>query len=141
MIKLRKVNPRRNMPKKKMKYAGFGERLMAMIIDGLILAAVGIAIRGVGLSNFYEKIDVFVGAVYIIYFWVNRGGATIGKNVMKIKVVTTEGKPVNYQKAIIRYLGYIVSGLPVFLGFLWVLWDDKKQGFHDKIAGTVVVKI
>jgi len=129
------------MPKKKMKYAGFGERLMAMIIDGLILAAVGIAIRGVGLSNFYEKIDVFVGAVYIIYFWVNRGGATIGKNVMKIKVVTTEGKPVNYQKAIIRYLGYIVSGLPVFLGFLWVLWDDKKQGFHDKIAGTVVVKI
>ncbi len=124
-----------------MKYAGFGERLMAMIIDGLILAAVGIAIRGVGLSNFYEKIDVFVGAVYIIYFWVNRGGATIGKNVMKIKVVTTEGKPVNYQKAIIRYLGYIVSGLPVFLGFLWVLWDDKKQGFHDKIAGTVVVKI
>ena len=141
MIKLRKVNPWRNMPKKKMKYAGFGERLMAMIIDGLILAAVGIAIRGVGLSNFYEKIDVFVGAVYIIYFWVNRGGATIGKNVMKIKVVTTEGKPVNYQKAIIRYLGYIVSGLPVFLGFLWVLWDDKKQGFHDKIAGTVVVKI
>ena len=141
MIKLRKVNPRRNRPKKKMKYAGFGERLMAMIIDGLILAAVGIAIRGVGLSNFYEKIDVFVGAVYIIYFWVNRGGATIGKNVMKIKVVTTEGKPVNYQKAIIRYLGYIVSGLPVFLGFLWVLWDDKKQGFHDKIAGTVVVKI
>ena len=125
---------------KSMAYADFGTRLVAAIIDGLILMGVGIAARAVGMGFIYRRIDIFVGAAYAIFFWVNRGGATLGKQVMKIKVVTEDGKPVDYKTAVLRYLGYIVSSIVIFLGFLWVLWDEKKQGWHDKIAKTVVVK-
>ena len=48
------------------------------------------------------------------------------------------GNPISYLQAFIRYVGYYVSILSFGLGFLWVIWDKKNQGFHDKIAGTVV---
>jgi uncharacterized RDD family membrane protein YckC len=58
-----------------------------------------------------------------------------------IKVVSTDGSPITIGKAVLRYIGYIVSSLIFCLGFLWVIWDADKQGWHDKIAGTYVVKV
>ena len=129
-----------NQSSKKLERADFGTRLVAVIIDALVLMALAIAVGAIGLGKVYERLDFLVGAVYAIYFWVNRGGATVGKQVMKIKVVNEKGKTLSYGEAILRYLGYIVSAIPLGLGFLWVIWDDKKQGFHDKIAKTYVVK-
>lgn len=123
-----------------MEYADFETRLVAMVIDGLILIAIGVAARAVGMGFVYRRIDIFVGAAYAIYFWVNRGGATLGKQVMKIKVVTENGKALDYKTATLRYLGYFVSSVALFVGFLWIVWDEKKQGWHDKIARTVVIK-
>ena len=61
--------------------------------------------------------------------------------VLKVKVVDAKtGSAPTIRQSVIRYIGYYVSLLPLGLGFLWVLWDTKKQGWHDKMAGTVVIR-
>ncbi|HLA48407.1 MAG TPA: RDD family protein, partial [Nitrospinota bacterium] len=57
-----------------------------------------------------------------------------------LKVVPVADSMMTYKKAFIRYIGYIISEIPLFLGFLWIVFDKDKQGWHDKIAGTFVVK-
>ena len=80
------------------------------------------------------------GALYSILLWTYWNGQTLGKKAMGIKVVKEDGSPVDIVTAIIRYVGYLVSAFVFGLGYLWVIWDPKKQGWHDKIAKTVVVK-
>jgi uncharacterized RDD family membrane protein YckC len=67
-------------------------------------------------------------------------GQTLGKMALGIKVIGADGAPVSWGKAILRYVGYIVSGLVLGLGFIWVAFDARRQGWHDKIAGTYVVR-
>jgi uncharacterized RDD family membrane protein YckC len=80
-------------------------------------------------------------AVIVIIFWVYRG-ATPGKMILKMKIVDakTLGEP-SKKQLIIRYLGYFVSLLTFCLGFVWIYYDKRQQGFHDKMAGTVVIKV
>jgi uncharacterized RDD family membrane protein YckC len=121
-------------------YAGFGVRLVAAVIDGVIL---GIASSLLSKAMPFMKRPILgslPGALYSILLWVNWKGQTIGKRAMGIKVVQENGKALEYKEAIIRYLCYFVSAIPLCLGFFWVLADDKKQGWHDKIAKTLVVK-
>ena len=80
-------------------------------------------------------------AVLVIWLWVAWRGQTPGKRVMGARIVDAEtGGPVSTKQAIIRYLGYYVSMLGLFIGFFWVGFDPKKQGWHDHMAGTVVVR-
>lgn len=118
---------------------GFGPRLLASIADGLLLGVL-IGITGNVTGNMENGYGGIIGALYSVLLWVNWNGQTLGKKVMGIKVVREDGKPLGYPTAIIRYIGYYISGLFLFIGFLWVIWDPKKQGFHDKIAKTYVVK-
>jgi len=91
--------------------------------------------------------DLAVGlstVLFLLYFtlFTGEGGQTLGKMVLGIRVQRVNGSPVGYGRALVRTLGYIVSFFfSTFLGFLWVLWDKKKQAWHDKIAGTEVVKV
>jgi uncharacterized RDD family membrane protein YckC len=79
-------------------------------------------------------------AVAIIAFWLARQ-ATPGKMVFKVKVVDAKsGGPLTLGQSLIRYLGYYVSTIPLGLGLIWVGIDAKKQGWHDKLAGTVVIR-
>lgn len=79
-------------------------------------------------------------AVAIVAFWIARQ-ATPGKMVIGARIVDARtGGPITRGQAIGRYLGYYVSLLGGFLGFFWVAWDPRKQGWHDKLAGTVVVR-
>lgn len=125
-------------------YAGFGRRLVSALIDGIIIATLGGVIAYIisqGQSTVLQGPPaIIIQAGYVILLWVNMGGQTLGKKIMGIKVIKTDGKPVDYTTAIIRYLGYMVSALPLLLGHLWIIWDKNKQGFHDKIANTYVVK-
>jgi uncharacterized RDD family membrane protein YckC len=75
----------------------------------------------------------------VITFWIAKGG-TPGKMLLKMKIVDakTLEKPGSIQ-SVVRYLGYFASFLPFLLGFIWIYYDKKKQGFHDKIAGTIVI--
>ena len=84
-------------------------------------------------------IGIFIGAVYYIYFH-GSVGATIGKQLLHLKVVDEHNKIINYEKAVIRYIGRIISGLILGIGFLLIIFDKKKQGLHDKIAKTYVLK-
>jgi uncharacterized RDD family membrane protein YckC len=128
------------------KYSNFGIRLVASIVDGIVLSAVtGLArqLFGFGLPfgrRVWGNVNFLVGALYSILLWVNWHGQTVGKKLMKIKVVREDGKPLDYRDAILRYLGYFVSAFVFLFGFFWVIWDEKKQGWHDKIAKTFVVE-
>lgn len=92
-----------------------------------------------GASNTDSTIQYVVMGIIVILFWVFRS-ATPGKMVLSMKIVDvkTFGKPHPF-RLIIRYLGYILSSIPPFLGFLWIAIDKRKQGWHDKIAGTAVI--
>lgn len=133
-------------------YSGFWRRFAASIIDGLILSLIGIGISySLGTNPFAEEaktnletidrvLTLIVSVVYVLLFWVNYDGATPGKRFLGIKIIKENGEKLNYPSAFIRYVGYWISSLPLFLGYFWMLWDKKKQAWHDKLAGTIVVK-
>ena len=75
---------------------------------------------------------------YHTLFWFF-AGQTPGKALLGLRVVTTEGKRVSLLRGILRYFAYYLSAIPLLLGFWWVLIDDERQGWHDKIAKTVVI--
>jgi uncharacterized RDD family membrane protein YckC len=73
-------------------------------------------------------------------FLAARGGQTVGKRIVGIKVIRETGEPASAATVLLRHFaGYALSGAAAFLGFLWVIWDSKRQGWHDKIARTIVV--
>lgn len=85
-------------------------------------------------------IQYVIPSIAIILLWRWRS-ATPGKMLLRLEIVdvATMGKP-STGKLLVRFFGYIVSMIPFCLGFLWVGWDPRKQGWHDKMAGTTVVQ-
>jgi len=123
-----------------MNYAGFWRRLVAVIIDGVILGAItGVLMAIFGAQQAASWLGSIIGIIYVIGFWTWRG-QTPGKMVMGIKIIKTDGSPIGIGRAILRYVGYLVSAIIICIGYLMIAWDSKKQGLHDKIAGTYVVK-
>jgi len=79
-------------------------------------------------------------AVVIIVFWIYRS-ATPGKMILKLKIIDAKtGGKISTGQCIGRYFAYYVSIIPFMLGIIWVGFDDRKQGWHDKLAGTLVVR-
>lgn len=117
---------------------GFLPRAGAYLLDSLILFAIQFII-GMLIPKF-GMFSIIIGIAYFVYFWTQKNGQTLGHKVLGIRVVREDGKPIDIPTALIRYVGYIVSGIVIGLGFFWVIWDPKKQGWHDKMAGTIVVK-
>jgi uncharacterized RDD family membrane protein YckC len=122
-----------------MKYIGFFKRLIAVVIDGLILSIALSFISGQSESLIASAIYFILWFGYFVWM-VGKFGATIGKMAMKIKIVKENGEKVNYSDAFIRELASYLSFIVFFLGYLWVIWDSKKQSWHDKIAKTIVIK-
>jgi len=121
-------------------YAGFWRRFVAWIIDGILLGAVsGILMFIISAQQTASWLGTVIGIVYIVGFWTWRG-QTPGKMVMGVKIIKTDGSPIGIGRAILRYIGYLVSAIIIFIGYLMIAWDGRKQGLHDKIAGTYVVK-
>lgn len=107
-------------------YGLLGQRVTGSAPFRAVLGA-AIAVIGVGIA---------VG--YPIGFWVLLG-QTPGKLLMGLRIARVTGEPLTIRRAMLRYLGYWLSAIPLGLGFLWVLMDDRRQGWHDKLAGTYVV--
>ena len=135
-------------------YAGFWIRLLASIIDSILVSVVTapilMAIYGrdyfsqAGESLFGGTANVLISyvfpAVAVVLFWIARQ-ATPGKMALSLKIVDAETfGPLSKGQAIGRYFGYYVSIFGLCLGFLWVAFDPRKQGWHDKLAGTVVIR-
>jgi uncharacterized RDD family membrane protein YckC len=122
--------------------AGFVDRLVAFIIDAIILAIPAIIISVITDEQAIRQLlGLIIGVAYAVYFWTSTG-QTPGKSVMKLKVVHADGgNLLTPGQAVVRYVGYIISGIAIFLGFLWIIWDPKHEGWHDKIATTKVIKV
>jgi uncharacterized RDD family membrane protein YckC len=122
-------------------YAGFWIRLVAFIVDAVILTVIDILItliiEGAG-ARFL--IGLLIGIVYDVGFWVANDGATPGKMVMGVKVQMANGEPIDVGPALLRYLGYYVSAILLGIGFFMIAFTPHKRGLHDYIAGTVVIK-
>jgi uncharacterized RDD family membrane protein YckC len=125
--------------------AGVGSRLISYVIDVIILSVIGwilnYASMNVGgtVGNIIIFLSGLVSLAYFTYFFGN--GQTLGMKAMNIKLIGTDGTyPVGYGKGFLRWIGMIISGVVILLGYIWILIDKKRQGWHDKIAGTYVVK-
>ena len=92
----------------------------------------------VAVISTQAALTILAGPAYFILFWV-MGGQTVGQYVGGVRVVRLDGRKMNFRYSLVRYLGYFVSFFALGLGYFWVLWDDRRQGFQDKLAKTVVV--
>ena len=141
------------------RFGGFWIRFVAIFIDGLIVGipvgivsgivsavvagssnnsqAAGAAFTGIQLL--VDLIGLVLEIGYFIYFWGK--GQTLGMRLFHLRVAdATTGLPIGYGRAALRYLGYLLSAIVCYIGLIWAAFDSRKQGWHDKIAGTVVLQ-
>jgi len=152
-------------------YAGFISRTVAFIIDIIVVSISLLAttwfvtttinmfkvnaLRESLTANF-PVINTLINVIYspitasllslgfiLLYyvFFLSLAGQTPGKAVLGIRVVPLHGSKISIWRALFRYIGYYLSALPFGLGFFWVLLDDRRMAFHDKLAGTCVIYI
>ena len=125
--------------------AGWWTRFFAIIIDFIALGIV----TSILTSILYQGADptsnsglsTLLGVIYYVYFWSSYGkGQTLGSRALNIRVVKTDGSYLDLVGAFLRYVGLVISCIAIFIGVIWAAFDANKQGWHDKIAGTYVVK-
>ena len=120
-------------------YAGFWIRFASGIIDFIILFVVGIVLALAVGGTSGTVLQLTVGLVYTIGFWIAQG-ATPGKMAVGIKITTVDGDDIDFGRALLRYIGYFVSTITLGIGYLMIAFTREKRGLHDYIAGTVVIK-
>jgi len=146
-------------------FAGFWSRAAARIIDlVLIIAAFNVIYladrlgadaglwSGMGLGEGdlagagYSMANVLRGLFFLsfpVFYYVylhGTCGQTFGKMALKIKVVNEDGTPLDYSRAFLRWLGYFLCDLTFYIGYVWAAFDHRKQGLHDKVCRTLVVR-
>ncbi len=147
-------------------FAGFWRRFVAYMIDGFIIGVILIMLMIiVGVAYFAGMVSgnnrdviarltspqtitaltawiwafsIFMNIAYFTYFH-GSTGRTPGKMLLGLQVVSADGVPISFGVAFLRSVGYLVSSLVFCLGYIWIGFDKRKQGWHDKIAGTVVI--
>lgn len=135
--------------------AGFVTRMLALLVD-LAFVAVILAVGGwlsvlvdlllqqlgihprISASAIYLYLTPFIIGSYFVVMWA-LAGRTVGKWFMGLKIVAADGHPPRIGQSILRFVGYAVSALGLWIGFVWVIIDDERQGWHDHIATTWVV--
>jgi uncharacterized RDD family membrane protein YckC len=148
------------------KYAGFWRRLVAYIIDSTIVCFIFMILFTIAALAFFfgaissnskdfiadltdpTRFFPIIISIWIFYFFINVAyftyfhgatGRTPGKMLLGLQVVSADGTPVSFGIAFLRSVGYLISSAIFNLGFIWVGFDERKQGWHDKIADTVVI--
>jgi uncharacterized RDD family membrane protein YckC len=148
------------------RYGGFWRRLFAFLIDEVILYFVSLILFLIGLLTLglkggmtdrvlsslgdpahgigvfallYIAVSLLAGMVYFTGFH-GIAGRTPGKMLLGLRVIQASGDPITPGIAFLRWVGYLISGPFFGLGFLWVAFDGRKQGWHDKIAATLVIR-
>lgn len=135
--------------------AGLSSRALAFFIDLILISVVALLAFGAGTSflndsniELFDLKRVFI-PIYLLLFFLGSsyfvvlhgyGGKTIGKMLLGIRLITQEGNSVGFWEAFVRWVGYYISTAFLFIGFIWSIFDSRSQSWHDKIAGTFVVK-
>jgi uncharacterized RDD family membrane protein YckC len=129
-----------------MEYAGRLHRFLAALVDGIILGVTIFVLGALGVFDLGDPsatdqiLEAVISFGYYLLFTA-AFGATLGKMALGMRVVDESGQKAGFFKVLIREtIGKFVSGLVLFLGFIWILFDGNRQGWHDKIGGTFVVK-
>ncbi len=165
------ANSPENIPLLNLKgyYAGLMSRLLAFILDCMILSIIflfigwfvsitlallqNLSILGIDFDNlpFITKIisvitdpyfiSVFIFSIIFIYytFFTIFSGHTPGKAIMGLRVISTKGKGISFGRSTLRLIAYIPTLLSLGIGFFWLIFDDQRQAWHDTLAGTFVV--
>jgi uncharacterized RDD family membrane protein YckC len=134
-------------------YATFWERLGAYVIDSVVVGVplwILSFVVGLMLGASGESATLGIGVLYLVLLLAviayyplmesSRHRATIGKMALRLQVVDERGGRITTGQAFGRFFGKILSGAILYIGFLMVLWDDRKQGLHDKLANTYVTR-
>lgn len=136
-------------------YAGFWIRVAASLIDTVLILVITFPLvyAVYGKDYFDPEITGFIAgpadflitwvfpAVVVVLFWISRQ-ATPGKMALSLRIVDADtGGALSVGQCVGRYLGYYVSAIPLCLGMIWVAFDKRKQGWHDKLAHTVVIRV
>ena len=141
-------------------YAGLQLRIVAFILDILVLISFGMLFAAGAIAFLVIESDsgnpssaaflITVGVLllyvfafvplYHVLLWSWRG-QTVGKMAVRIKVQSRNGGPLSLGQSALRFLGYVVSALPIFLGLVIALFDRERRALHDILAGTVVVEL
>lgn len=147
------------------RFGGFWRRLMAYVIDRIILYLISLILFLIGLialklggvsfgsivmtgvlplgaglfTTVYIVTTFLTGMIYFIWFH-GTVGQTPGKMLFGLRVIQISGEKMNIGIAFLRWVGCLVSGLVFLLGFIWIAFDRRKQGWHDKIAATLVIR-
>jgi uncharacterized RDD family membrane protein YckC len=117
--------------------AAFVERLAAFALDSILIVIV------VQILNFHDeemRVTFLLALVYHVSFWTLKG-TTLGGIICQLRLVRTDGSPVGFPEALVRGLTGIFSLMVLGIGFLWILRDPESQAWHDRVAGTYVVKV
>ncbi|MEM7008947.1 MAG: RDD family protein [Thermodesulfobacteriota bacterium] len=132
--------------------AGLNSRAAAFIIDVVIISIIALLAFGIGvffvkdpeisLGNVFMPIFLLLFFLSSSYFVILNGysGKTIGKMIVGIKIISDDGDGIGFWQSFVRWIGYYISAIFLFLGFIWSIFDQNSQSWHDKIAGTYVVK-
>lgn len=133
-----------SFPRPAIHYAGFWRRVAASLIDSVMLMVLmglllGPSIMNADLFTLEGLLRALLVLIITVGLWQKFLG-TPGKLLLECKIVDADTfLPMTTKQALLRYVAYLASILPLMLGFLWVARDERKQGFHDKIANTVVL--
>ena len=139
------------------RYAGFWIRLLAYVLDSVAVDGITFALLNAtkpischtldgttclpGTTTVSPLLYVFtaIPVAYFVVLWAL--GGTVGQRVLGMRVVNAAtGADLGFGRAMVRYVGYLVSVAVVFVGLVWAGFDPRKQGWHDKVAGSVVVR-
>ena len=118
--------------------ADISTRFIALFIDGIILGIITGALVGAGRAT-GGGLGFVIQVAYYWYFWTRHDGQSPGKSIMGIKIVKVDGTPIEDADAIVRVIGYYISGVVILLGFIAAINDPNRQAWHDKMAHTYVV--
>jgi len=121
------------------------KRLDEILNGGLLKNAINLIVGAVLNPSTTGRtgIQTLLGIIYFSYFWSSNSpwpGQTVGDKLLSLRVIRTDGSDLSIVQAFIRYVGLFISFIVIFIGVIWVAFDPNKQGWHDKIAGTYVVK-
>jgi uncharacterized RDD family membrane protein YckC len=111
--------------------AGFWIRACATLLDAILVF---------WLASLFGPLVMALWVAYHVAMWMWKG-TTVGGIVLGLKVVRLDGRPVDFATALIRSLSSFFSAVVLGLGFFWVGWDPERQSWHDRIAGTTIVRV
>ena len=120
--------------------------IIEVILNAIFTSTTTTTVAGItitertGPTTLIELVLLVLELAYVTYFWTSTG-STPGQMLVGIKVIDKDsGQNVKPSQAVVRWVGLIISGIPIFIGYIWAAFDPQKQGWMDKLANTQVVK-